>query len=112
MIESVNGIGKKRSCDELGGNLNSDGVRERCSLKLCDLVSHGGREEVGVALLWHDLEDLVDDRAEVKVEQTVGLVENLVGKVGYCRRVSVRPARVILQRLDLGTRRTEAVSSG
>jgi hypothetical protein len=69
---------KARPRNELGRNLELDGVAEGGALELGDLGGHRSGEEVGVALLARkDLEDLVDDWAEVEVEETISLVHDL-----------------------------------
>jgi len=82
--------------DALGRDLDPDGVGERGPLELGDLGRHGGREQVRVALLWQDLENLVDDRSKVEVKQPVGLIEDLIQKV-ECRRLSKSLSRQLGQ---------------
>lgn len=60
----------------VGGDADADGVAEGCALQRLDLGAHGGGEEERPALARHKLEDLVDARAKVHVEKTIGLVHD------------------------------------
>ena len=45
-------------------------------------AGHGGGEQVGASLLaWEDFEDLVEDGAEIEVEEAVGFVHDEVFEV-------------------------------
>ncbi len=56
-------------------------VRERGALEGFDFGRHRGGEEVGASFAREDFEDLVQDRAEVEVQQPVGFVHDQVFEV-------------------------------
>ena len=62
----------------LARHLDLDRVAQRGALQLLHLLGHGGRVEVGDALLGYHLEHLVDFFLEVHVEDAVGLVHDQV----------------------------------
>ncbi|KAJ4307616.1 hypothetical protein N0V94_009674 [Neodidymelliopsis sp. IMI 364377] len=78
-------VALQQSGDDLvagAGDGDADGVLQGGTLEGFDLGGHGGGEEVGVAAVTgQDLEDLVEDGAEVEVEQTIGFVEDHVLEV-------------------------------
>lgn len=65
----------------LAGNLDPDRVLQTSPLELGHLGRHRRREQVGPSfVLRDDLEDLVQDRSKVEVEETVGFVHDLRDK--------------------------------
>ena len=81
----------------LGRDLDSDGLVQTCSLQLGDLGRHGSREKVGVSFLGNHFQDLVNDRPEIHIQQSVGFVHDLPVS---CDFDSVCGAYKVLQRLQ------------
>ena len=63
------------------GDGDAERAGERGALEGFDFRRHGCGEEVGAAFAWEDFEDLVEDRTEVEVEESVGFVHDQVFQV-------------------------------
>ncbi len=64
------------ACRGNHADLHGDGVGEDAAGQLADLVGHGGREEEGLALRWHELQDAADVGQEAHVAHAVGFVQH------------------------------------
>jgi hypothetical protein len=62
----------------LGRDLDSDGLVQTCSLQFGDLGRHGSREKVGVSFLRNHFQDLVDDRSEIHIQQSISFIHDLL----------------------------------
>jgi hypothetical protein len=71
----------------LGRDLDSDGLVQTCSLQLGDFGRHGSRKEVGVSFLWNDLQDFVDDRSEIHIQQSISFIHDLIVSCGIERKL-------------------------
>lgn len=76
--EDVVGLERRDGGVLVSRHADLEGIPQRRALERLDLAGHGGGEEERPALAGQELEDLLENRTEVHVEETIGFVHDQV----------------------------------